>query len=152
MTKSTASAYAPLMVALALTMALPRTARAEDVILYDRDGAATAYIDANDLSVFRWNGEPSAYLLRASDGVFDVFGINGRHLGWYIAGVLYGNDGSAVCAMAQRLTYTQATTPRNPRQLAHEHLPPDPIPPRPTFDNTFSGTPCDTLLSFGASR
>ncbi len=154
MTKPTIAAslrVAPAL-ALALTIALPRTAHAEDVVLYDRDGSATAYIDANDLSVYRWNGEPSAYLQRANDGVFDVFGVNGHHLGWYMAGVLYGNDGSAACAMAERLTYSQPPTARNPRQLLHARGVPDPIPRRPAFDNAFSATPCDTLLSFGAAR
>jgi len=133
-------------------LALPSMARAEDVILFDRDGAATAFIDANELIIYRWNGEASAYLQRASDGVFDAFGFNGRHLGWYVAGVLYGNDGEAACAMAQRLSYTQDPTPRNPRQLVHPRAVPDPIPPRPPFDNTFSPRSCDTLLSFGLNR
>jgi hypothetical protein len=133
-------------------LAAPAAHGEQEVDLYNREGVAIAFIDASDLTIYMWNGEPAAYLLRGSDGVFNAYGYNGLHLGWYSAGVLYANDGSAVCAMAERLSYTYAKVPRNRRQLVRERAKPETAPPRPPLDNTFSVTPCEVVLDQGSER
>lgn len=131
---------------------VPRAYAAEEVILFNRDGAAVAYIDSGDLSIYLWNGEPVAYLQRDGATVFNAFGFNGRHLGWYANGVLYGHDGDASCAIAARLSNVQDPGPRNPRQLLRLKTTTEPVPRRPSFYNAFSPVPCDALLEYGASR
>lgn len=62
--------------------------------LYDSNGRATAYVAADeDSTIYLWSGRPVAYLEGNS-----VYGFNGKHLGWFIKGVIYDNDGNPVAA------------------------------------------------------
>jgi len=145
--------YAFTLACATLLLCAAQTAQAApEVVLYDRDGAPVAYIDSGDLSIYLWNGEPVAYVQRASGALFNAYGFNGRHLGWYFNGVLYGHDGNAACAIAARLTNTQDLGPRSPRQLLRDKTITDPVPARPEFNNSFAGELCDALLQSGASR
>ena len=57
--------------------------------LFDSRGAPVAYIDYDDeLTIYSVAGAPLAYL----DGD-NVYGFNGRHLGWYEGGVLWDHSG-----------------------------------------------------------
>jgi hypothetical protein len=70
-------------------------------ILYDREGRATAYF-AEDFhgTIYLWEGLPTAYLFKDEH----VYGINGRHLGWFKDEVLFNHDG-------ERVGFTHATCP-----------------------------------------
>jgi hypothetical protein len=143
--------YPPLIALLLGFIAFPATA-AEEVTLFDRYGVAVAYIDSGDLTIYLLNGEPVAYLRRENESRFSAFGYNGRHLGWYLNGIVYGHDGDAVCAIADRLNTTHEPTPHSRRQFVRIKAPTEPVPPVPTFFNTFSAAPCDDVLEAGASR
>jgi 4-fold beta flower protein len=69
--------------------------------LYDKKGEAVAYI-AMDYrnAVFLWDGDAAAYLYEGGH----VYGINGRHLGWFIDDILYDQDGT-------RIGFTSSTCP-----------------------------------------
>lgn len=62
-------------------------------VLFDKNGEAVAYI-ATDYheTVYLWDGYPVAYLYNEQH----LYGINGRHLGWFIDEILYDNDGRRV--------------------------------------------------------
>ena len=63
-----------------------------EVTLYDRSGRPTAYIEMeNDHTVYLWDGSPVAY----TDGD-NVYGFNGRHLGWFEQGILYDRYGQGI--------------------------------------------------------
>jgi hypothetical protein len=64
--------------------------------LYDPDGEALAYIDCRDqYTVYLWDGSPVAYL-HQSNNLFHIYSFNGKHLGWFVNGVIYDHDGSIV--------------------------------------------------------
>ena len=60
-----------------------------EITLFDRKGHATAYIaDDGEGSIYTWDGHAVAYVNNEA-----VHGWNGRHLGWFIGGVLYDLHG-----------------------------------------------------------
>lgn len=71
---------------------------------FDRMGNAVAYLtDDYYNTIYLWNGQQVAYL-------FDdrlIYGINGRHLGWFIDGILYNNSG-------ERIGFTSGACPVAP--------------------------------------
>jgi hypothetical protein len=76
------------------------TAAANDeVTLFDKDGNPVAYIDTADnyLPIYLWDGTPAAYLFNNRID-FDVYGFNGKHLGWYVGGVIRDHDGNVIGA------------------------------------------------------
>ena len=73
-----------------------RLNNSEEISLYDKNGDAKAYI-ASDLTVYLWDGDPVAYLHRDNND-WHLYGFNGEHLGWYINGLIYDNEGYAIGA------------------------------------------------------
>lgn len=49
------------------------------------------------MTIYLWDGKPVAYLSR-NDGDFHIYGFNGKHLGWYIKGIVRDHYGNAVGA------------------------------------------------------
>lgn len=78
-------------------MSFNLTALAEEITLFNLDGEAVAYIDADDedLTIYMWNGTPVAYLV-TDDGAFSIYGFNGQHLGWYEDGIVRDHEGYSV--------------------------------------------------------
>lgn len=63
-----------------------------EITLFDNSGTATAYIaDDREETIYMWSGEAVAYLKQEH-----VYGFNGKHLGWFDAGVVRDSGGSAV--------------------------------------------------------
>jgi hypothetical protein len=72
-----------------------------ETILYDKNGEAAAYIVSDfHETIYLWEGLPAAYLYEEDN----VFGFNGRHLGWFRADVLYNHRG-------ERVGFTHTTCP-----------------------------------------
>ncbi len=60
-----------------------------EVDLYDTQGNPVVYIAIDDgMTIYSWGGQPDAYLKRGQNNEFDVYGFNGKHLGWFIKGNL----------------------------------------------------------------
>ncbi len=69
--------------------------------LFDKNGEAVAYIrDDYHETVYIWDGYSVAYLYNDQH----VYGINGRHLGWFINEVIYNDQG-------ERIGFTSNTCP-----------------------------------------
>lgn len=65
------------------------------ITLYDKNKEAIAYIDYSDeATIYTFEGEPVAYI----ESKEQVYGFNGKLLGWYSEGVLYDNTCHAVGA------------------------------------------------------
>lgn len=65
------------------------------ITLYDKNTEAIAYIDYGDeVTVYTFEGEPVAYI----ESKDQVYGFNGRLLGWYSDGVMYDQTYHAVGA------------------------------------------------------
>lgn len=61
--------------------------------LFDRNGKAVAYLtDDYNQTIYLWEGMAIAYLFDERH----LFGINGKHLGWFIDGVVYDHKGERV--------------------------------------------------------
>ncbi len=68
--------------------------------LFDKDGIPVAYIATdNSQTIYLWGGQPVAYLYGDN-----VYGFNGKHLGWFIDGVIFGHDGCVLCAIRSKLS------------------------------------------------
>ena len=64
-----------------------------DTTLYDKDGEAIAYIaDDYNSTIFLWDGHPVAYQYEEQY----IFGMNGKHLGWFINEIIYNNSGERI--------------------------------------------------------
>jgi hypothetical protein len=73
----------------------------DDKTLFDKSGNPVAYIaDDYNTTIYLWNGSPVAYIY---EGEY-VYGINGRHLGWWLDEILYNADGD-------RIAFTSGTCP-----------------------------------------
>lgn len=70
-------------------------------ILYDKSGQAVAYIAEDHRgTIYLWEGLPTAYLHEGEH----VYGINGKHLGWFKDEILFTHRG-------ERVGFTHATCP-----------------------------------------
>ena len=92
--------------------------------LYDKNGNAVAYIAEDaEHSIFTWDGQAVCYIVTDK-----VYGWNGRHLGWFIDGVIYDNHGCRVgfiqrkCPVVTRVTSVKSVKSvkhvKNVRQVA----------------------------------
>jgi hypothetical protein len=66
--------------------------------LINKQTEIVAYIDYDkDATIYLWEeGTPVAYLYEDDAKVKEVYGFNGKFLGWYEDGVLYDKKGWAV--------------------------------------------------------
>ncbi len=55
-----------------------------EVTLFDKHGKAVAYIAADGETIYTWDGRAAAYLHEDQ-----VFGWNGKQLGWYANGTIF---------------------------------------------------------------
>jgi hypothetical protein len=74
------------------------TADSDEITLYSSVGKPVAYIADDDSTIYLWSGKPVAYLTSE-----DVYGFNGKHLGWFVKGLIYNHDGEIVGAVRSRL-------------------------------------------------
>ena len=115
--------------------------------LYDKRGGPVAYVamDYHE-AVFLWDGRAVAYLYEEDH----VYGVNGRHLGWFIDDILYDQEGA-------RIGFTSTTCPvpvgkRGPkgkRSVLPELKPRWAAPPRPKLTFRESGQALADFLAQG---
>lgn len=123
-------------------------AYADEVSLYDVGGNAVAYV-AIDYTVYLWNGEPVAYLY-GSGNKYQLYGFNGKHLGWFTNGIVYNNDGNSVGFVRGAMNTMTSDEPEKgfksnkPNESLKELAPPEPI-----YSNQFSNEPLDQFLKAG---
>ena len=148
MKKLTKTTRAALALSCTAALALcPTVICAEEVTLFDGIGKATAYIDTDDgLTIYTWGGKPVAYL---DDD--NVFGFNGRHLGWFADGVVWDHAGYASCALKIRMQSTQFEPFKAFKQFKPFKSFKEFAPLRPIFQNGFGTSLCAVLLSSGGT-
>ena len=119
----------------------------DDVPLYDKTGAAIAYLDpADEMTIYMWAGKPVAYVSGKS-----VYGFNGKHIGWFVDGFIYDSKGKIVAATGKTLAVKPKPAPaRGLKQIkpikAIERL----APLEPLHGITWSDTATDVFLLQGA--
>jgi hypothetical protein len=69
--------------------------------LFNSKGEPVAYIaDDYNATIYLWDGNPVGYLY----GEGHVYGMNGRHLGWFVHMILFDNRG-------ERIGFSSSTSP-----------------------------------------
>lgn len=125
-------------------------ANSDEVTLFDGYGKASAYIDLQDeFTIYLWGGKPVAYLKRDHSGGYHVYGFNGKHLGWFVDGVIWSHDGNASCAIKEKMKRTEFEPYKSFKQFKPFKNFPEFAPYRPYFTNSFGDTPCRYLLAEG---
>ena len=129
-------------------------AKAEEITLFNSKGYAIAYIDTDDedLPIYMWNGKPVAYLSPNEDNSFDIYGFNGKHLGWYEDGIVY-NHGGRIIGFKDRAV--SRFTRIEPAFKPFKRCKPFPniqqiSPIKPIFQNSFSAESLSLFLMRGA--
>jgi hypothetical protein len=140
-----------LIATIAFLSATPISANDEEISLFNSKGKPVAYIAVDDgKTIYSWSGKPEAYLESDANGKgFHVYGFNGKHLGWFVQGVIRDHDGDAACAIKERMQ----TTELEPFKAFKEFKPfkafKEFAPFRPAFSQSFSDTTCSLFLSKG---
>jgi hypothetical protein len=135
---------------VSLTFAPPSVIADDEVTLFDSRREATAYIALDDeLIVYLWTGKPIAYLDPDSEGGFHVYGFNGKHLGWFVGGVLRDHEGNAACAVKERFRTTNIEPLKALKQLKLLKGLQELAPLRPLFTTSWGDAPCRFFLAVG---
>jgi hypothetical protein len=124
--------------------------RADEVSLFDSHGVATAYIDMDDeFTIYAWDGKPVAYLVPNEEEAFDVYGFNGKHLGWFANGVTWDHAGNATCAVKDALAQTELEPLKSLKELKPLRALKELAPLKPIWSNSFGDLPCLFFLATG---
>ena len=121
-------------------------ARAGDIDFYDSGGRALAYITADDnLTIYLWSGKACAYL---DDE--DIYGFNGKHLGWFRSGLIYDSNGYVIAGVADAFRSGVALSPlKGLKQLIPLKSLKELKPLKPPFYNQWSDTPAELFFLHG---
>ncbi len=87
--------------------------------LFNRNGDPTAYItDDYHETIYQWDGRPVAYLFEDRH----VYGINGRHPGWFIDDIVYTNNGERIGFTASSCPVAIAKTTTKPEKFPRHEI------------------------------
>jgi hypothetical protein len=125
-------------------------ASAQEVSLFDQAGKPQAYIALDEeMTIYLWGGTPVAYLKSGDEGGYDVYGFNGKHIGWFVSGVIWDHQGDASCATESRLQNTEYEPYKSYKHYKPYKSYTEYAPYRPRFSDKFGDAPCQFLLASG---
>jgi hypothetical protein len=115
--------------------------------LFNKRGDPVAYIsDDYSKTIYLTNGSPVAYLYNQNH----VYGLNGRHLGWWIEGILYNHDGERIGFISTTCPVSIGREPaKTQRQSMDEMKPRWEAPPLPKLSFSFADLDLEDLLQEG---
>jgi hypothetical protein len=133
--------------------ALHASSNDDEISLFDSSGQPVAYVADDDLTVYLWSGKPVAYLESDdNEGGFHIYGFNGKHLGWFVGGVVRDHQGHAVGAIKERFsTATRFEPVKGFKQFKPFKYFKAFAPFRPFFVNVWSDTPLKLFLLQGVT-
>lgn len=133
----------------AVTETKPR-AETQSLDYYDSRGRAVAYIDEDgdeDATFYLWDGKPVAYLDEDN-----VYGFNGKHLGWIKGSAIYDHDGNVVAALAEAFRGSVSIAPfKGFKQFKPFKAFREFKPFKPFFTSNWSETPATLFFMRGAA-
>jgi len=147
---TTRRAFALVFAVFVIAIAGIRARASTEFSLFDPGGRPVAYV-GEDLTIYLWSGSPVAYLKDDdSSSGFHVYGFNGKHLGWFIGGIIRDHHGDAVGGLKEAFRSPTQLEPRKGlKELAPEknvaELPPLP----PELSRERSDVPLRTFLMQG---
>lgn len=136
---------------LLLTPFIRANAQESEISLFESDGTPVAYIAMDDeMTIYSWSGKPLAYLESRSDGGgFNVYGFNGKHLGWFEHGIMRDHKGKGACGISDvvspKLEPLKSLKKLKPLKALTQLE-----PLRPLDSLSWSETPCIVFLYEGA--
>jgi hypothetical protein len=127
----------------------------DETTLFNAGGSPEAYISfsQDDPTIYMWSGKPVAYLSSSVGRGFNVYGLNGKHLGWYVNGVVRSHEGSPVCGVyrvVRVVSLPKPGPPKSVKQAAPQRSSKELAPLRPLFRRQWSSMQCGLFLSEGA--
>jgi hypothetical protein len=132
-------------VAIVLAFTSQSAFAASEIPLSNFSGQKIAYI-TSDETIYLWGGKPVAYLIADRTGGEDVFGFNGKHLGWFLKDTIWSHEGRPVCIARQAqphgLEPLKAAKGAIPAKAAREA-----VPVRPIFVEAPEDTACHAFLN-----
>lgn len=144
-------AFLLLVLAVAWCTASARAGDDDETTLFGATGNAVAYI-ADDLTIYLWSGKPVAYLDKDDAGGFHVYGFNGKHLGWFVRGVLRDQNGAAAGAVKEVFRSPPTLEPfKSFKEFKPFKSFKEFAPFRPTFSTEWSETPLKLFLLQGVA-
>ena len=144
-----------LSMALILFCIFPVAAWAQEITLFDSEGSPRAYIDLDDedCTIYLWDGTPTCYLTVA-DGFyeyFNIYGFNGKHLGWLEDGIIVDHNGYAVGFVKGAISkYTQFEPYKSYKKYKPYKSYKQYAPYKPYFKRLFSSEPLGLFLLRGS--
>jgi hypothetical protein len=122
----------------------------DEISLFDGKGRAAAYIVADDdMTIYLWSGEPVAYLVRDSGRDFHVYGFNGKHLGWFVGGIVRDHEGDVACAVKGAISNPQLEPLKNLKSIKSLKSLKELAPLRPLFSQQWGELPCHFFMKQG---
>jgi hypothetical protein len=121
--------------------------KAQEISLFNSKGSAVAYVDTDDddLTIYLWGGKPVAYISNNN-----IYGFNGKHLGWWVKGIIRDHDGDAVGATKNA---TSMYTEYEPYKGYKEYKPyksyKEYVPYKPYWSTSWSSTSFKMFLLEG---
>jgi len=121
---------------------------AQKLEFYDSRGRAVAYIDDDEtLTIYLWEGKPVAYLDEDN-----IYGFNGKHLGWLKGNAIYDHDGNLVAALPGAFSGSVSGPPaKGFKQFLPFKSFKEFKPFKPFFNSSWSETPARVFFLKGAS-
>lgn len=102
--------------------------------LFNKDGEVVAYIsDDYHETIYLWDGRPVAYIYEDQH----IYGINGRHLGWFIDDIIFNNSGERIGFTNNSCPVSVAKETIKPEKFARDEIQPKwkaPPSPKLLFD------------------
>lgn len=136
---------------LLLTLGMRCMAQESEISLFDSDGTPVAYVAMDDeMTIYSWSGKPLAYLESRSDSEgFNIYGFNGKHLGWFEDGIMRDHKGDGACGIS-RVVNPKLEPLKGLKQLKPLKALTQLEPLRPLDSLSWSDTPCGVFLYEGA--
>ncbi len=118
----------------------------KEIALFDADGDAIAYI-GKDSTIYLWEGKPVAYLDKDN-----IYGFNGKHLGWFVHQVVRDHKGCRVGATKNSANIITKIEPiKGIKQIVPIKEIQDLVPIEPLFNNKLSEYNLEAFLLAGSS-
>jgi hypothetical protein len=111
--------------------------------LFDGYGVPKVYIDEEKNIIYLWHGKAIAYI-----DYEKVYGWKeGRHLGWFIDGILYDLNGIRVSLLCDKCPVTPYLEPSKPTKLTASPKSPHNLPCRVSLSEVSSNRNLEEFLS-----
>ena len=115
--------------------------------LYNKNGDVVAYItDDYYETIYLWEGIPVAYIYQDQH----IYGINGRHLGWFIDDIIFNNNGERIGFTRGSCPVFVAREPVKPEKYSRDEIQPKwKAPPLPKLLFDFANEDLVEFLKAG---